>query len=62
LFGDCHTYEAPLGESRSPVELRADKFAQTLLVPGEGVTDWLTDRDVPAEQPCTTEDALNAAS
>jgi transcriptional regulator with XRE-family HTH domain len=41
LFGDGHTYEKPFGESRSPMEMRADKFAQELLIPGLGVRNWL---------------------
>lgn len=40
LAGDGHAFDE--SQSRTPAELRADKFAQTLLLPPSEVNDWLT--------------------
>lgn len=40
LFGDEHSETA----RRSPAEMRADKFAQTLLIPAGGIRAWIADQ------------------
>jgi transcriptional regulator with XRE-family HTH domain/Zn-dependent peptidase ImmA (M78 family) len=40
LAGDGHAYDH--SQARTPTELRADKFAQTLLLPPAEVQQWLT--------------------
>jgi hypothetical protein len=45
LFDDGHPYdETDSGERRPPAEVRADKFAQTFLLPAEGIEQWVVRR------------------
>ncbi|WP_311208472.1 MULTISPECIES: XRE family transcriptional regulator [unclassified Aeromicrobium] len=43
LFGDSHSETA----DRDIYEMRADKFAQTLLIPGDGIKNWIAAAGLP---------------